>query len=101
GVVDELDRAAPALAARLVVGDEGDLQRRAGAFHLAGRAAEQADAAGFEKAVDGRGGRGGGFGAGIDRGDAVLADQRGVHALDGRIVERQAGGDDQEVVGDL
>ncbi len=98
-VVDHLERAAAALAARLVVGDERDLERRAGAFHLARRPPEQADAAGLDETVDRRR-RGRGLRrAGIDRGDAALADQRRIHAGDRAVVEHQTGGDEQEVIG--
>jgi hypothetical protein len=99
GVVDQLGLAAIAATTQVVVGDEGVLQRCAGTFHLGPRTQEDADAA----LVGEFGHRPpGGLGLGravIDAAQAVVADLLGIHAGNGVVVELEAGGDDEEIVG--
>ncbi len=99
GVVDDLRLATIAPTGQVVLGDEGVLQRGAGTFHLGTRAQEHAHAA-----LVGELGHlpPGGLGrrrAVVDAAQTVLADQAFIHALDGGVVQLQAGGDHQEVVG--
>ena len=99
GVVDDLGLCPRAGLPQPVIGQEGLLQRRAGAFHFRRGAAEQPGAAGFHEFLQGGPGLRGGFRAGIDAGNALAADQPGLHAFHRRIVEDKARGDHEEIIG--
>ena len=97
--VDQLGFAALSAAAQVVVADEGVLERCARTLHLTRRAAKQAHTALVGEAAQGLPSRGGGIRAVVDAAQAVLTDAGGVHAFDGAVVQLQAGGHDQEIVG--
>jgi hypothetical protein len=76
GVVVEADAVAGALARRDVLGQEGDLERGAGAFHLGRRPAKDAPAAPVGEAVERAPAAFGILGAGVVGGDAGLGAQK-------------------------
>ena len=101
GIVGELGLAQITAAKQMVAHQKSVFQRRTRAFHLRGRAQKHRLAAAVGKTVEQLPGFKRALRAVVDAADAVLADQRLIHAFDGSIIQLQTGGDKQKIISDF